>query len=128
MISYINCIPGQKITLLQEVLNSNNDRTDSIQLDGYSDGYFDGYYDGYYSPVITEILSPTGSVLDNYPATMEKVSVGLYKHIFIIPKGVSSLGTFIVNIEYYDDLLNKKHNTIALNVSPPFGNTTVIPV
>jgi hypothetical protein len=128
MISYINCIPGQKITLLQEVLNINNERTDSVELDGYSDGYFDGYYDGYYYPIITEIISPSESLLDNYPATMEKFSVGLYKHNFIVPKGSSSIGTFIVNIEYYDDLLNKKHNTIAIIVTPPFGNTTVIPV
>lgn len=118
MANVLSYSPGQTVTIVQEILN----------LDGYrSDGYVFGGSNG--NPVIARIILPNLSLMDGYPATMNKLDVGLYNFSFILPTGAASVGTYIVDIYWYNpDTLFLQQTYQQILVNAPYGmyGTTIV--
>lgn len=105
--------PGQQATIVFQVLNSLGERSDA----------FDGYYGDGYAPQITRIIFPNLSLAAGYPQTMTRLDVGLFIASFTLPTNAASVGTYIVDILYYDpDNPNQYENTfVQIISSAPFG-------
>lgn len=103
MESIIYAAPKQILTLFFEVLDSNQERTDSPS-----------------DPLILSIYNPNFDLLDGYPAAMTNIDVGLYSFTITLPTGPTAVGTYIVNIIWEDpDTLNQKQTHYQIICKSP---------
>lgn len=103
-------MPGQTVTIVQQVLNS-----DGYRADGYSPY-------GFGDPVIARIVYPDLSLAVGYPAAMNKLDVGLFYYSFILPTGAAAVGTYIVDLYWYHPTtLQLQQDTVLVVVTAPFG-------
>lgn len=112
MTTVLSYMPGQTVTVVQQVLNS----------DGYR-------ADGYLPPVVARVVVP-GFTLSTgtYPIFMTKLDTGLYAYNFTLPSGAVAVGTYIVDIYWYHPTTNfLQQDFVQVNVTAPFGiyNVTV---
>lgn len=115
MTTVLNYFPGQQATIVFQVLDGYGER---------SDGY-DGYNSGPgFPPQITRIILPDLTLAGGYPQNMTRLDVGLFIAQFTLPPLASAVGTYIVDILYYDpDLPNQPENDLVQVVcNAPFGN------
>jgi hypothetical protein len=117
MSTVLNYSPGQQATIVFEVLNTLGERSDG--------------YDGYEGnpgipPQITRIIFPNLSLAGGYPQNMMRLDVGLFMAQFTLPVLASSVGTYIVDILYYNpDIPNQYKNTfVQVICTAPFGQYT----
>lgn len=111
MPTVLSYTPGQQVTIVQQVLNS-----DGYRADGYSFSGPDG------APVIARIILPGSTLTAGYPITMVKLDTGLYSHSFILPKGATAVGTYIVDIYWYHPTtFALQQDIVQLNVTAPYG-------
>lgn len=105
--SYINATTGQLIRFVIQTLNA------------------DGYREDGYTPIVDSVIFPDLSLADNYPTEMTRLTTGLYAHGIELPStGVDALGTYIANV-YYQENGASKWDVIVVNVTRPFGNSSV---
>jgi len=113
MSTVLSHTPSQKVTIVQQVLNS-----DGYREDGYS---FSGSgLNG--APVITRIILPGFTLSAGYPATMNKLDTGLYTYSFFLPKGATAVGTYIVDISWYHPTtFALQQDFVQIEVTAPYG-------
>lgn len=112
----ITFFPGQKATIFLEVLDSDGYRADSpttpVVTRVFGCNIADGYtlLDGYFGT-------------DGYTQPMTKMDLGLYFVKFTLPRGATSLGSYLVQVDYISPITtfpaNKFYN---LFINAPFGN------
>ena len=88
-------------------------KTVSLSLLVYDDG---DLVDSLTNPAITNIYKPNLTVVDGYPQNMIKIDTGIYIFNYTVPNHPSSIGNFIIDIEYTDvnsNLLNKTYQIIV---------------
>ena len=113
MSNVLSYFPGQKVTIIQQVLNS-----DGYRQDGYS---FD-MAGPFGAPVIARIIFPDFSLAIGYPADMIKLDTGLYSFSFTLPSGGISIGLYIIDIYWYHPTTLQLQQDIAqVVVTAPFG-------
>jgi hypothetical protein len=117
MTTVLNYFPGQQATIVFEVLNSLGERSDA----------FDGYGGPGFPPQITRIIFPNLSLAGGYPQNMMRLDVGLFMAQFTLPQQASAVGTYIVDILYYDpDSPNQPENTfVQVICNAPQGNYSI---
>jgi len=105
--------PGQVATVFWQILN----------LDGYR---VDGYGG---APVITRVVLPNLTVAAGYPVSMNRFDVGLYVYSFTLPTGAASVGSYLVDIQWYNpDTLQLQEDFVQIVVNSPYGVYSVIPI
>lgn len=106
MSHFLSCVPGQPVTVVQQVLNS----------DGYrADGYLG-------APVIARIVYPDFSLAPGYPLSMFKLDTGLYAFSFVLPFGAAAVGVYIIDIYWYHPTtLALQQDIQQINVTAPYG-------
>lgn len=105
--------PGQTVTIIQQVFNS-----DGYRADGYS--FSQSGLDG--APVIARIVFPSLTLASGYPIIMNKLDTGLYIFSFILPKGASSIGTYMIDVYWYHPTtLQLQQDIYQVIVIAPFG-------
>jgi peptidoglycan hydrolase-like protein with peptidoglycan-binding domain len=98
-------MPGQTVTIIQQVLNS-----DGYRADGYGD------------PVISRIIFPGFTLASGYPVPMNKLDVGLFSYSFILPTGATAIGTYIIDIYWYHPItLQLQQDVVLVVVNAPYG-------
>jgi hypothetical protein len=116
MTTVLNYSPGQQATIVFQVLDGYGQRTDAD--DGYDMG--PGF-----PPQITRIIFPNLSLAAGYPQYMTRLDVGLFIGQFTLPTNASSVGTYIVDILYYNPTTFLYANDLVLvNSQAPFGQYT----
>lgn len=113
MSEILNYTPGQIATFYKEVHDINGQRTD------------DGYV-----PVVSRVILPGFIEASGYPKAMTRVDVGLYYLQLTIPTGSAAIGTYFIDIIYYDPnthvLVNDSRQIV---VTSQFGNySATVPV
>lgn len=107
-------MPGQNVTLFQQILDSAGSRQDGYIVPGSSGP------DG--EPVIARIILPGLTLATGYPAVMHRLDVGLYTFTFTLPSGATSVGTYAVDIYWYNPTtFALQQEIILINVTAPFG-------
>jgi hypothetical protein len=143
-VNYIFANTGQTVSLIIQSLDVNgyvSDLTDYRNwLDGYGywqdgyyseipDGYYpDGYFDGYYLPVVDKVIFPDLTESELYPLPLIRIDTGLYIYSLQIPRGVPSIGSYIVYISYFNNMGNYILETYSVNAARPFGISSVTPI
>lgn len=101
----LNASPGQTATIVFQT------------LDGYGQRA-----DGYAPPVITRIIFPNLSLASGYPQNMTRLDVGLYNFKIVLPPLATSVGSYIVDVTYFDPTTMLIQMTFfQIVVSAPFG-------
>ena len=77
--------PGATVTVIFQTLGT----------DGYRE-------DGYHLPFVARVILPDLTESTLYPLPMVRIDTGLYYHKFQLPTQASSIGSYIVDITYYD--------------------------
>lgn len=105
--------PGQQVTIVQQILNS----------DGYrEDGYIGSQAGPSGEPVITRIILPSLTLSSGYPVVMSKIDTGFYNYSFILPSGASAVGTYLIDILWYHPTTyNLQQDIIQIVVTAPYG-------
>jgi hypothetical protein len=114
MTNVLNYSPGQQATIIYQVLNAAGERTDA----------FDGYGGNPGTPpTITRIIFPNLSLAGGYPQAMTRLDVGLFTFQFTLPILATSVGSYIVDILYYNpDSPNQyKNDLVQVICTAPFG-------
>lgn len=113
MPNILSYTPGQRVALIQQVLN----------IDGYrQDGYSFTYSGPLGAPVIARIILPNFTLSDGYPVAMTKLDTGLYVYAFTLPAGAHAVGTYIVDIYWYHPTTHQlQQDFIQLTVTAPYG-------
>jgi hypothetical protein len=117
MTTLLYYFPGQKATIYLETKDGYGQRADS----GLP-------HDGYATPEITRVIFPDLSLAAGFPQSMIKLDTGLYYFQFTLPKGGSSIGSYLVDVTYNAPGTTAFFQKIfQLIVNAPFGNygTTV---
>jgi hypothetical protein len=113
MSTVLSYSPGQLATIAWQVLNAQG-----FRVDGYGG-----------APIIARIILPNLTVLPGFPVAMNVLDVGLYNYSFLLPTGAASVGTYLVDIYWYDpDTLQVQQDFIQINVTSPYGIYSVIPI
>lgn len=104
--------PGQTVVLTIQTVDSSGARVDG------------------YTPTVMEVLFPDLSAATGFPVAMTRVGTGLYTYQLSIPSGTSGLGTFTVSTRFTDPSVASgvKWDVFSINVSLPFGNSSVTPL
>lgn len=101
--------PGQIVTVVFETLNAAG-----IRSDGYS-----------FIPSVTRVIFPNLSLAMGYPQNMTRLDVGLFNFKFTLPGQASSVGSYIVDINYQNpDTGQPKQTFVQVVVTAPFGQYT----
>jgi hypothetical protein len=109
MSSILSYSPGQQATIVFETLDGYNQRAD-----------------GYMVPSIARIIFPNLYLAAGYPQNMARIDVGLYAFQFTIPTEASAVGSYIVDILYYDPDTGEPGSTFfQVIVSAPFGQYSI---
>ena len=98
--------PGSVVTIVFQTLGP----------DGYRE-------DGYYIPSINRIILPDLTQSSLYPLPMNRIDVGLYQHKFSLPTGAVSIGSYIVDIKYYDSVGSPKEDLFQIICSVSGGGS-----
>ncbi len=111
MNTVLNHAPGQGVSIVFEILDASG-----IRADGY----------GSTTPTINKVIFPNLSLATGYPTSMTKIATGLYIYKFTLPSTASAVGTYIVDLSYYDpDTTNLKQTFIQVVCSAPYGQYSV---
>lgn len=104
--------------------NPNSKITLAIQsTDGYGE-----LSDGYATPAVDFIILPDGTPSSGFPIFMTQISTGIWKYSFLIDKGADALGSYIASCSWYHPTTGYKQNELFfINVSAPYGNSTIYP-
>jgi hypothetical protein len=106
--------PGQTVTVIQQVLNSDGYRADGYIVPGFSGPCGE--------PVIARIIMPGFTLATGYPAVMTQLDTGLYAFTFTLPSGAISVGLYTVDIYWYNPSTYALQQEVFLvNVTAPFG-------
>lgn len=106
----LSYMPGQTVTIVQQVFNS-----DGYRADGYSPF-------GSGDPVVARIVFPNLTLALGYPQAMTKLDVGLFTYAFKLPTGAAAVGTYIVDIYWYHPTtLQLQQDVVLVVVTAPFG-------
>jgi len=107
----LNYSPGQRVTIILQVLDATFIRADSP-----------------ITPTVFRIISPSLTLLVGYPAVFTKLDTGLYSYSFTLPAGAAAVGTFIVDYFWQspDDNSNRQ-DYVQVNVTAPLGAYTASP-
>lgn len=117
MSNVLSYFPGQKVTIIQQVFNS-----DGYRADGYS--FIDSGPLG--APVIARIIFPDFSLAVGYPVAMVKLDTGLYSFSFTLPSGATSVGLYVIDIYWYHPTTHALQQDIAqVVVTAPFGSYSI---
>jgi len=108
-----NFFPGQTATFFLQTLDGYGNRADSD-----------------YAPTITRVILPNLSEASGYPVSMARFDIGLYYGQYQIPTGGAAVGTYLVDIFFYNpaDGYGPKYETVQIVVQAPFGNFAVLAV
>jgi hypothetical protein len=91
----------------------------------------DGYgsrLDGYQAPTLDSILNPNSIDILGTTHTMSRLSTGLYKRSVTMPSSSSSIGTYIATVSWpHPTYFYIQYETYVIQVSMPFGNSSVSP-
>lgn len=101
--------PGQTVRLVVQTLDGYGNRADG------------------YVPTVTRVYFPDLTIAQGYPQVMTRMDTGLYVHGLVIPTGVGYLGTFVASV-YYEEEGTPRWELFTINVSRPFGNSSVAPL
>lgn len=105
--------PGQQVSVVFETLNNTGSRAESSG-------------DGYTAPTIERIIFPNLSLAAGYPKLMTRLDIGLYLAQFTLPTQATAVGTYIVDISYFDPGTgNPKQTFVQVVVSAPGGQYTI---
>lgn len=97
--------PGQIVTLILET------------LDGYQRA------DSGTTPSITRIIFPDLTLASGYPQNMTRLSTGLYRFIFTLPKKAISIGSYVADVTWSDPHSGAPAQTYyQIIVTAPQGN------
>lgn len=108
----LSYFPGQEVTIILESFNADGYRADGYQLP-----------DGYILPGIKRIIKPNFTEMDNYPTNMIRLDTGLFYYKFTLPKGAAAVGSYLVDVAYYDPIsTNTKQTLYQIVVTAPYGN------
>lgn len=114
MSTVLSYFPGQKVTVIQQVFNSDGYRADGYMVDGYS------------APIVARIVFPDFSLAVGYPVAMTKLDTGLYSYSFTLPTGAASIGLYIIDIYWYHPTtLSLQQDISQVIVTAPFGQYSV---
>lgn len=80
-----------------------------------------------YIPIVLNVIFPDLSQAAGYPRNMTRLGFGLYAHGIQLPTGANALGTYIAQV-YWEENGKPKNEVFAINVSRPFGNSSVSPI
>ena len=98
--------PGQLCTVLLE--------TQSV-LDGYR-------ADTSVTPTVERVIFPSLALAGSFPQDMTRIDTGLYRLSFTLPALASSVGTYVVDIEWLDpDTDELRQRAVQVVVTAPFG-------
>lgn len=113
MSNILSHMPGQTVTIVQQVFN----------LDGYRQDGYDFINSGLLgAPVIARIIFPNFTLAAGYPVSMTKLDTGLYSFSFRLPTGAASVGLYIVDIYWYHpNTLSLQQDITQILVTAPFG-------
>lgn len=107
MIQTLSYAPGQQATVFLEVKDGYGQR---------SDGYGD-------IPFVSRIIFPGFTLAACYPQNMIRLDVGLFYFQFFLPTGAVSVGSYLVDVSYFDVALSYPTTKLyQILVSAPFGN------
>jgi peptidoglycan hydrolase-like protein with peptidoglycan-binding domain len=107
-------MPGQTVTIIQQILNADGYRQDGYIVPGYSGPNGE--------PVISRILQPGFVPATGFPATMTQLDTGLYTYNFVLPSGASAVGIYVVDLFWYNPTtLSLQQDVVLINVTAPFG-------
>ena len=102
----LNYSPGEEVTVFLEIKDGYGVRSNSETL-----------------PIVTRIIFPTMTLAANYPQNTTQIDVGLYYYKFTLPMGSTSVGSYLLEIEYKSPINNSLVNEYyQLIVSAPYGN------
>lgn len=106
MIHILNYTPGEEVTIFLDVKDGYGVRANSETL-----------------PIVSRIVFPGMNLAANYPQNTTQIDVGLYYYKFTLPIGSTSVGSYLVEVEYKspinDLIVNEYYHLI---VSAPYGN------
>lgn len=118
MSNVLSHMPGQTVTIVQQVFNS-----DGYRADGYS---FTGS-GPFGAPVIARVIFPNFTLAPAYPVAMTKLDTGLYSFSFVLPTGATSVGTYIVDGYWYHPSTHKLQQDVTqVVVTAPFGLYSIL--
>lgn len=113
MIPILSYFPGQTVTIFLEV----------------TDGYSNVRANSVVTPTIDKILKPDLTPMDGYPQNMTYVETGLYTFQFVLPKGASAIGSYLVDVIYKNPFRAGGNSGDDINyaayqiiVNSPYGN------
>lgn len=107
-------MPGQTVTIIHQVLN-----TDGYRQDGY---IVPGNSGPQGEPVITRVILPGLTLANGFPVAMIKLDTGLYSYSFTLPTGAISVGIYTVDIYWYNpSTFALQQDFVLINVTAPFG-------
>ena len=109
---FLSYFPGQEVTIFLESFDSDGYRADGYQLP-----------DGYILPSIDRIILPSLALNSGYPVKMIRLDTGLFYYKFILPKTASAVGSYLVDVSYYDPANTfTKQQIYQIIVTAPYGN------
>lgn len=98
--------PGQKVTMFLDSFDSQGMRAD-----------------GYDVPTVTRIIFPDLSLASDFPKVMSKLDTGLYYFQFTLPVFAEAVGSYVVDVTYWDPVTVLEKQTIyQIICTAPFGN------
>lgn len=110
-------MPGQTVTIIQQVFNS-----DGYRADGY-DFIGSGPLG---APVISKIIFPGATLALGYPVAMTKLDTGLYAYSFVLPTGAAAVGLYVVDIYWYHPTtFSLQQDIVQIVVTAPFGSYSI---
>ncbi len=108
----LNYFPGQIATIFLEV----------------TDGYNHVRLDSTTTPKVMQVIYPDLSLASGFPQNMTKIDSGLYTFQFTIPTGASSVGSYLLDVQYTSPLTqggdsgnDLSRKIYQLIVNAPFG-------
>jgi hypothetical protein len=105
--------PGQTATIFWQVTN-----IDGYRVDGYGG-----------PPTIARVIIPNLTQATGYPIVMTRLDVGLFIYSFPLPIGAISVGSYLVDIQWFNpDTLQLQEDFVQIVVNSPYGTYSVIPV
>lgn len=117
MPTILNYSPGQTVSVIQQVFNSDGYRADGYNFSGSGP---------LGAPVISRIIYPNLSIAAGYPVAMRKLDTGFYIYTFTLPTGAAAVGTYVVDGYWYDPATFKlRQDYFQIVVSAQYGQYSI---
>jgi hypothetical protein len=117
MSTVLSHMPGQTVTIVQQVFNADGYRADGYDFSGSGP---------LGAPVIARIIFPGFTLALGYPVAMTKLDTGLYSFSFVLPTGAVSVGLYVVDIYWYHPTtLALQQDVVQILVTAPFGQYSI---